>query len=74
MKSPRKTKLTVKGGEMSQTRPEQLVRRIDDAVEPKRGSGVNIWSIFGGAALVVLAAAVIVNLPDIKRYIRISNM
>jgi hypothetical protein len=36
--------------------------------------GVNVWSIFGGAALVVLAAAVIVNLPDIKRYIKISTM
>ena len=59
---------------MSQARPEQLVRRVDEAVERKRGSGVNVWSIFGGAALVVLAAAVIVNLADIKRYIRISNM
>ena len=28
----------------------------------------------GGAALVMLAAAVLVNLPDIKRYIKISTM
>jgi len=57
---------------MSQAKPEPMVRRVD-AVERKR-SGVNVWSIFGGAALVVLAAAVVVNLPDIKRYIKISTM
>lgn len=35
---------------------------------------MNVWSIIGGAALVVAAAAVIVTLPDIKRYIKISTM
>ncbi|MDT5122183.1 MAG: hypothetical protein QOC96_1665 [Acidobacteriota bacterium] len=33
-----------------------------------------LWSIIGGAALVLVAAAVIVSLPDIKRYIKISTM
>ncbi|MDT5156153.1 MAG: hypothetical protein QOC99_538 [Acidobacteriota bacterium] len=36
--------------------------------------GINIWSIVGGAALVAMAAVVIVSLPDIKRYIKISTM
>ena len=48
-------------------RSEALVRR------EKRPSNM-IWSIFGGAALVVAAAAVIVSLPDSKRYIKISRM
>jgi hypothetical protein len=37
-------------------------------------SGVGLWSIIGGAALVAAAAAVIVSIPDIKRYIKISTM
>ena len=32
------------------------------------------WKIVGGTALALVAAAVIVSLPDIKRYIRISTM
>lgn len=59
---------------MSQARPEEDVARTVKSVARKRSSGINVWSIFGGAALVVLAAAVIVNLPDIKRYIKISSM
>jgi hypothetical protein len=35
---------------------------------------MNIWSIVGGVALIAAAAAVIVSLPDIKRYIKISTM
>jgi hypothetical protein len=35
---------------------------------------ISVWHIVGGAALVGLAALVIVNIPDIKRYIRISTM
>lgn len=40
----------------------------------RRSSGIGLMSIIGGVALVALAAAVIVNLPDIKRYIKISTM
>jgi hypothetical protein len=40
----------------------------------RRPSGMNMWSIVGGVALVAMAAAVIVSLPDIKRYIKISTM
>jgi hypothetical protein len=45
-------------------------------MEPRtrKSASMSIWSVFGGAALVVMAAAVLVNLPDIKRYIKISRM
>ena len=32
------------------------------------------WKIVGGTILALAAAAVIVSLPDIKRYIKISTM
>lgn len=59
---------------MSQAQSDQSLVRRNESVERKTHSGLNVWSIFGGAALVVVAAAVIVNLPDIKRYIKISTM
>ena len=40
----------------------------------RRSGGMGLWSIIGGAALVIIAAGVIVSLPDIKRYIKISSM
>jgi hypothetical protein len=40
----------------------------------KRSSGVNVWFIIGGAALALAVAGVITQLPDIKRYVRISTM
>jgi hypothetical protein len=49
-------------------RNESLVRRESGS------SGITVWSIVGGVALVAMAAAVIVSLPDIKRYIKISTM
>jgi len=35
---------------------------------------MKIWSIARGAAWVAIGALVIINMPDIKRYIRISTM
>jgi len=35
---------------------------------------MGIWKIIGGVALVAVATLVIVSIPDIKRYIRISTM
>jgi hypothetical protein len=35
---------------------------------------MSLWSIIGGGALVGAAAAIIVSIPDIKRYIKISTM
>ncbi|HEV2914832.1 MAG TPA: hypothetical protein VGX92_16255 [Pyrinomonadaceae bacterium] len=51
------------------------MKRNESLVRRERGSsGVNLWSIIGGVALVAAAAAVIVSIPDIKRYIKISTM
>lgn len=49
-------------------RNESLQRR------GKKSSDAGLWSIIGGAAIMLVAAAVIVSLPDIKRYIKISTM
>jgi hypothetical protein len=35
---------------------------------------MNIWKLAGALAIVTLAAAIVVTLPDIRRYIKISNM
>lgn len=51
-----------------------VMRRSESMERRERKSGVNVWTIVGGLALVAAAAAVIVSLPDIKRYIKISTM
>ena len=50
---------------------KRMVNRSENA-----GSSVaaTAWKIVGGTALALFAAAVIVSLPDIKRYIKISTM
>lgn len=40
----------------------------------RRSSGMGISTIIGGGTLAAVAALVIVSIPDIKRYIRISRM
>ncbi|MGQ0542675.1 MAG: DUF6893 family small protein [Blastocatellia bacterium] len=40
----------------------------------ERSGGFSIWHVVGSIALVSLAALVIVSLPDISRYIKISRM
>lgn len=35
---------------------------------------MSIWYVIGGAALAVVAAGVIMSLPDIKRYMKIRDM
>jgi hypothetical protein len=61
---------------MSESRLEQVIARRGDALQRniQKSGGLSAWSVVTGAALVLLAAAVIVNLPDIKRYIKISTM
>lgn len=49
-------------------RQESLARR------ERRSSGLGVWSIIGSVALVAVAVGLLVNLPDIKRYIKISTM
>jgi hypothetical protein len=43
---------------------------------PKRESSSHwgFWKILGSTALVLAIAGLIVNLPDVKRYIKISTM
>lgn len=50
-------------------RNQSLERR-----ESRPSSMFGLWSIVGGAVLVVMAAGLVVSLPDIKRYIKIRNM
>ncbi len=42
--------------------------------QSKTSVAATAWKIVGGTALALVAAAIIVSLPDIKRYIRISTM
>jgi hypothetical protein len=51
-----------------------VMRRGESMERRERKSSMNVWTIVGGLALVAAAAAVIVSLPDIKRYIKISTM
>ncbi len=39
-----------------------------------QSSGIGVWSIVGGAALALLAAAIIYNFQDLKRYYKIRTM
>jgi hypothetical protein len=58
-------------------REEKIERRENREYPERRGEhsvGIPVWKIVGGAALVLAAAAVILNLSDIKRYIKISSM
>ena len=38
------------------------------------GAGVTLWSTVGGVALSAAAAVVVMSIPNIKRYIKISTM
>ncbi len=40
----------------------------------RRKSNHKVWKIIGGAVMAAVAAGVIANFSDIKRYIRISSM
>lgn len=55
---------------------EQSQRAIQEGAIQRypRKSARSVWSLVGGLALVAIAAGLIVNLPDIKRYIRITTM
>lgn len=59
---------------------KEYLERRDERDMPRRrrraesSSGIGALGIVGGIALLGVAALVIVNLPDIKRYIKISTM
>lgn len=40
----------------------------------EKNSSKTIWQVVGGAALLVVVAGVIVSLPDLVRYIKITRM
>jgi hypothetical protein len=40
----------------------------------KKSSNKLVWKVVAGAAFVLVAAGLIVGLPDIKRYIKIVRM
>lgn len=58
----------------------ELVKRDDERVlqryrwRGRRSPELGIATVIGGIALLGLAALVMVALPDIKRYIKISTM
>ncbi len=56
-------------GNNLERRDERFKRRRED-----KTGGPSIWHAVGGIALVGLAALVIVSIPDISRYIKISRM
>jgi len=45
-----------------------------EGVECEHRSHRTFWKILGGTALVLALAGLVANLPDIKRYVRISTM
>ncbi len=58
---------------------EYLERRDEENLPRRRhqeenSSGIGALGIVGGIALLGIAALVVVSLPDIKRYIKISTM
>ncbi len=59
-------------------RYNQIEKRRNNQQVSKHQSESSIagtaWKIVGGTALALVAAAVIMSLPDIKRYIKISTM
>jgi len=59
--------------EYLERRNEAMMRRRERE-ENGESSGLTVWSAVGGIALLGVAALVIVSLPDIKRYIKISTM
>ena len=40
----------------------------------EKSSNGKVWKVIGGVALVALAVGLVYNLPDIKRYIKITTM
>ena len=58
---------------VSETKLAEQQARAADA-RCTQANGQLVWKIIGGAAIALVAAGVISNLNDIKRYIKISTM
>ncbi len=59
---------------VSETKLAEQQARVAQARCPEPSGGHLVWKIIGGAAIALVAAGVLSNLYDIRRYIRISNM
>lgn len=47
----------------------------EKSLQKREGSnGISIWQVFSGVALIFSGILIILSLPDIKRYIKISRM
>ena len=47
---------------------------LSNVFNRKKASNHIVWKIVGGAALAVVAAGLIANFTDIKRYVKIVTM
>jgi hypothetical protein len=53
---------------------QQVKKREERTGKCAHGSHRGFWTILGGTAIVLAVAGLLANLPDIKRYIKISTM
>ena len=53
---------------------QKVKKREEHTGKCENGSHRGFWTILGGTAIVLVVAGVLANLPDIKRYIKISTM
>lgn len=56
--------------EIGRRESRRQMERYDDS----GSAALTAWKIVGGAALALAVVAVVVTLPDLKRYIKISTM
>ncbi len=52
----------------------QSLRKFESELERKPKGGGVFWKLVGGVMILAVAAGVVANLSDIKRYIKISSM
>jgi hypothetical protein len=53
---------------------QKVEKRKEHTGKCEHGSHRGFWTILGSAAIVLAVAGLLANLPDIKRYIKISTM
>lgn len=44
------------------------------SLQKRESHGISIWQVFSGIVLIFSGILLIMSLPDIKRYIRITRM
>ena len=53
---------------------QKVKKREEHGGKSNHVSHRGIWTVLGGTAIVLVVAGLLANLPDIKRYIKISTM